>query len=187
MKKVFTAILFLCLVQTTFSQAPPLTQAEYVKMLYALQKDPGGKTDIVEALRKRGIDFVLTDGLRGLTRSKSANDDELKRVIEEADRRRQNPAGAKLPSSKESAALIATARKKTLEAVGDIYSINGFTSEGRRNVKFYVVKDFNEKYSEEQRSQPAQGYHGARRPTSGLTEGVGVALVTFARYPLVIR
>ena len=120
MKKVFTAILFLCLVQTTFSQAPPLTQAEYVKMLYALQKDPGGKTDIVEALRKRGIDFVLTDGLRGLTRSKSANDDELKRVIEEADRRRQNPAGAQLPSSKESAALIATARKKTLEAVGDM-------------------------------------------------------------------
>src|SRR5215204_1102870 len=38
---------------------------------------------------------------------------------------------------------------EALEAVGDIYSINGFTSEGRRNVKFYVVKDFSEKYSEE--------------------------------------
>ena len=38
---------------------------------------------------------------------------------------------------------------EALEAVGDIYSINGFTSEGRRNVKFYVVKDFAEKYSEE--------------------------------------
>ncbi len=38
---------------------------------------------------------------------------------------------------------------EALEAVGDIYSINGFTSEGRRNVKFYVVKDFNEKYTEE--------------------------------------
>ncbi len=38
---------------------------------------------------------------------------------------------------------------EALEAVGDIYSINGFTSEGRRNVKFYVVKDFNENYSEE--------------------------------------
>lgn len=38
---------------------------------------------------------------------------------------------------------------EALEAVGDIYSINGFTSEGRRNVKFYVVKDFDEKYSEE--------------------------------------
>jgi hypothetical protein len=38
---------------------------------------------------------------------------------------------------------------EALEAVGDIYSINGFTSEGRRNVKFYIVKDFDEKYSEE--------------------------------------
>ena len=38
---------------------------------------------------------------------------------------------------------------EALEAVGDSYSINGFTSEGRRNVKFYVVKDFNEHYSDE--------------------------------------
>jgi hypothetical protein len=38
---------------------------------------------------------------------------------------------------------------EALEAVGDSYSINGFTSEGRRNVKFYVVKDFNEKYSDD--------------------------------------
>lgn len=38
---------------------------------------------------------------------------------------------------------------EALEAVGDTYSINGFTSEGRRNVKFYVVKDFNEKYNDE--------------------------------------
>ncbi|HEX6716482.1 MAG TPA: VWA domain-containing protein, partial [Pyrinomonadaceae bacterium] len=38
---------------------------------------------------------------------------------------------------------------EALEAVGDTYSINGFTSEGRRNVKFYVVKDFDEKYGDE--------------------------------------
>jgi nitric oxide reductase NorD protein len=38
---------------------------------------------------------------------------------------------------------------EALEAVGDTYSINGFTSEGRRNVKFYVVKDFDEQYSDE--------------------------------------
>ncbi|MEO6050593.1 MAG: VWA domain-containing protein [Pyrinomonadaceae bacterium] len=36
---------------------------------------------------------------------------------------------------------------EALDAVGDVYSIYGFTSEGRRNVKFYVVKDFAEKYS----------------------------------------
>jgi hypothetical protein len=38
---------------------------------------------------------------------------------------------------------------EALEAVGDVYAINGFTSEGRRNVKFYVMKDFNEQYSDE--------------------------------------
>ena len=38
---------------------------------------------------------------------------------------------------------------ESMEEVGDTYSINGFTSEGRRNVKFYIVKDFDEKYSDE--------------------------------------
>jgi hypothetical protein len=38
---------------------------------------------------------------------------------------------------------------EALEAVGDPYSIYGFTSEGRRNVKFYVVKDFKEPYTGE--------------------------------------
>jgi hypothetical protein len=36
---------------------------------------------------------------------------------------------------------------EALEAVGDAYSIQGFTSEGRRNVKFYIIKDFSEGYS----------------------------------------
>ncbi|MDT7807017.1 MAG: nitric oxide reductase NorD protein [Acidobacteriota bacterium] len=38
---------------------------------------------------------------------------------------------------------------EALEAVGDPYSIYGFTSEGRRNVKFYVIKDFDEPYAAE--------------------------------------
>jgi hypothetical protein len=36
---------------------------------------------------------------------------------------------------------------EALEAVGDAYSMQGFTSEGRRNVKFYLIKDFSESYS----------------------------------------
>ncbi len=36
---------------------------------------------------------------------------------------------------------------EALEAVGDSYAIYGFTSEGRRNVRFYVVKDFDERYN----------------------------------------
>jgi nitric oxide reductase NorD protein len=38
---------------------------------------------------------------------------------------------------------------EALEAVGDNYAMQGFTSEGRRNVKFYVFKDFSENYSPE--------------------------------------
>ena len=38
---------------------------------------------------------------------------------------------------------------EALEAVGDRYAIYGFTSEGRRNVRFYVVKDFGERYDAE--------------------------------------
>lgn len=122
MKKVVSAILsVLILFQLTFGQVEkPLTQAEYVKMLYALQKNPGGKEDIIIALRKRGIDFDLTDGIRSLTRSKGANDEELKRALEEAGRRRSNPVAAQLPPNKETAEIIVNARKKTLEAVGEM-------------------------------------------------------------------
>jgi hypothetical protein len=38
---------------------------------------------------------------------------------------------------------------EALEAVGDAYAMQGFTSEGRSNVKFYVIKDFSERYSPE--------------------------------------
>ncbi len=120
MNKVILAILVLCIAGNVFSQAAPLTQSEYVKMLYSLQNVPGRKADIIDALRKRGIDFVVTDGVLGLTRSKGANDEELKRALEEAGRRRQNPEAARLPPSVESAALIENARKKTLEAVEEM-------------------------------------------------------------------
>jgi hypothetical protein len=103
-----------------FGQEKPLTQAEYVRMLYALQKNPASKTDIVDALRRRGIDFAVTDGVRSLTRSKSANDDELKRALEEAERRRLNPSATQLPSQIEVTGLIEKTRQKTLAAVEEM-------------------------------------------------------------------
>jgi len=115
-----TALLFLTVLAfsvTAFSQQKPLTQAEYVKMLYSLQKNPAGKADVVDALRRRGIAFALTDGVRGLTRSKGGNDDELKRALEEAERRRQNPEASKLPSPTETAGFIEKARAKAFEVV----------------------------------------------------------------------
>ena len=89
-------------------------------MLYAIQKTPATKAELIDALRRRGIDFVVTDGIRGLTRSKGANDDELKRALEEAERRRQNPAAVKLPTELEVTGIIEKTRKKTLEAVEEM-------------------------------------------------------------------
>lgn len=121
MKRVVSVSLSIfLLIQFAFAQEKPLTQPEYVKMLYALQKDPGSKDDIIAALRRRGIDFEVTDGIRSLTRSKGANDEELKRALEEAGRRHQDPAAAQLPPKKETSEILAMARKKTLEAVDEM-------------------------------------------------------------------
>lgn len=102
------------------AQEKPLTQPEYVRMLYALPKNPAGKAELVDALRRRGIAFTVTDGIRGLTRSKGANDDELKRALEEAERRRQNPAATKLPTEIEVTGIIEKTRTKTLAAVEEM-------------------------------------------------------------------
>lgn len=119
-------ILFIAVILLSFSFAfgqrteVPLSQAEYVKMLYDIQKNPSAKQDLIDAIRQRGIGFELNPGLRSLTMSKSRNDSELKRTIEEAERRRQNPTTAKLPSEAESKELIDKARKNTLEAVEEM-------------------------------------------------------------------
>ena len=89
-------------------------------MLYDVQKNPGSRDELVEAVRKRGIGFELTDGLRGLTRTKSKNDSELQRTLEEADRRRQNPVATKLPTEKEAAETLEKARTNTLSAVEEM-------------------------------------------------------------------
>jgi len=120
MKYVLVIALLLSLTFAAKAQQKPLTQPEYVKLLYGLQADPSEKADIVEALRKRGIAFALTDGLRGLTRSKSGNDEELRRALEEADRRRLNPAGSMLPQATEINHILEESRKATLAAVDEM-------------------------------------------------------------------
>jgi len=60
MKKILLAFIVFSLVQLAFGQEKPLTQAEYVKMLYSANTDPSVKTIIIEALRKRGVGFVVS-------------------------------------------------------------------------------------------------------------------------------
>jgi hypothetical protein len=118
MKKA--ACLLLLLSIAVFGQEKPLTQSEYVKMLYAFQKNPATKADILDALRKRGIDFQINDGILGLTRSKTANDEDVRSALEEAGRRHANPDAAKLPSAAEADALIVKARESTAAALDDM-------------------------------------------------------------------
>lgn len=120
-------VLIFALILTSFTfvfgqtkQEISLTQTEYVKMLYEAEKNPAAKQNLIDALRRRGIGFVLTNGLRSLTTSKSRNDAELKRTLEEAERRRQNPNTAKLPSEREAADILEKARKNTLEALEEM-------------------------------------------------------------------
>lgn len=102
------------------AQEKPLTQAEYVQLLYGIERRSVNKSEVVDALRRRGIGFALNDGIRSLTRSKGANDDELKRALEEAERRRKDPEGTRLPTALETAGLIDKTRRKTLDAVGEM-------------------------------------------------------------------
>ena len=120
MKRTAVFLILLLFTHSVFAQSKPLTQAEYVKLLYGLEKNPSTKADIIDALRRRGIGFELTDGVRGLTRSKGKNDDELKRALEEAGRRRQNPEASKLPSPSETAGFIEKARERAMETVQEM-------------------------------------------------------------------
>ena len=105
---------------TQTARQNPLTQAEYVRLLYSLQSNPADKESLVEAIRKRGIDFMLTRGLRSLTISKSGNDAELQRALEEANRRRENPTLSKLPSRMEAFQLLEKTRQNTLASVEEM-------------------------------------------------------------------
>ncbi len=98
----------------------PLTQAEFVKVLYEIPKNPNKKTELIELVRKRGIGFELTGGLRGLISTKSGANEDLKRTVEEAARRRANPVAAALPNEKEAAEVLEKARTATIAAVAEM-------------------------------------------------------------------
>lgn len=104
-----------------FARQPPqapLSNAEFLALVRQLPQHPGVRDQLLAEIRRRGIGFTLTSGLRAFVATKSGNDVELKRVLEEAERRFLNPSEAKpLPPEAETAALLDRARLATLEAV----------------------------------------------------------------------
>jgi len=101
---------------TELQHGPPLTNQEYVALLQQLPRNPEGRDKLIDEIRKRGIGFQLTSGLLGLTATKSGNDSLLRHTLEEANRRRLNPAAASLPPAAEGFELLERTRKATLGA-----------------------------------------------------------------------
>ena len=97
----------------------PLTQAEFVKNLYEIQKSPAKRDALVEQIRTRGIGFDITSPLRSLVQSKSG-DAVLSRTLEEAARRRSNPTATALPSEKEANELLTKTREATLASLDEM-------------------------------------------------------------------
>jgi len=98
----------------------PLTSQELVRLIYQLPAQPGKRDEIIEEIRRRGIDFELTPGIRGIVATKSGSDALLRRTLEEAARRRANPASYAPPSATEAAQVLANARRVSLEAAKGI-------------------------------------------------------------------
>jgi len=102
---------------TELQQGPALTNEEFVRLLYQLPARPNEVEKLIDDVRKRGIAFPLTPGLRSLVATKSGNNASLIHTLEEADRRRANPtAVTPLPPIAESAELLEQTRKATLGA-----------------------------------------------------------------------
>lgn len=120
MRNAFILLLIFIFSAAAFAQQKPITQPEFVKMIYAAGADKTAIADVIDGLRKRGIDFELNDGIRTLVRSKTKNNEELKRELEEADRRRIDPESAALPSPEESANAIEKAKTATLNALAEM-------------------------------------------------------------------
>ena len=55
-------------------------------LVYQLPSHPEKRDEVIDEIRKRGIGFPLTDGMRSVVASKSGNDSLLRRTLEEAER-----------------------------------------------------------------------------------------------------
>ena len=113
----FIFVLLLCSPGLAQSQEPPLTSKELVALVYQLPRNPSKRDEIIAEIRRRGIGFPLTEGMRSVIATKSGNDALLRRTLEEAERRRVNPAGSALPPSSEANALLTHTREATLAAL----------------------------------------------------------------------
>jgi hypothetical protein len=115
--KLLLLVLVLCpALGNAQSSTSPLTSREVVALVYKLPKHPELRDEVVEEIRKRGIGFPLTEGMRSLVATKSGSDGLLRRTLEEAERRRVNPTASARPADAEATELLDRTRTATLGA-----------------------------------------------------------------------
>ena len=123
LKFSFFALLFAALLSPGVTAAAqpqvekPLTSQEVARLLNQLPSQPGRRDELIDALRRRGIGFELTSGMRSLAATKSGNDPLLRRTLEEAGRRRANPRLEARPTEAEGREAWERTRKNSLAAV----------------------------------------------------------------------
>lgn len=115
---VLSTLFCVCLIaaQAQSTNDAPLTTQELVRLVYQLPSHPDKKDEVIEEIRRRGIGFPLTAGLRSLVATKSGNDALLRRTLEEAERRRLNPVASALPSEAEGRDILDRSGIVTLAA-----------------------------------------------------------------------
>ena len=94
----------------------PLTSQELARLLNQLPAHPERRGELLDALRRRGIGFELTSGMRSLAATRSGNDADLRRTLEEAERRRANPRLDPRPTEAEGREAWERTRRNSLEA-----------------------------------------------------------------------
>lgn len=92
----------------------PITSEELLQLVRQLPKRPALKEELLREIQQRGINFTLTSGLRAVVATKSGNDVDLRRALEEAERRFLNPEAATPISPAEAEQVLASARTATL-------------------------------------------------------------------------
>ena len=150
----------------------PLTNEEFLTLVRQLPKKPSLKAEIIEEVRRRGIGFTLTAGLRSVVATKSGNDPDLRRALEEAERRRLNPTAAALPSEAEADEVLAKAREAAIlasEAMPDFVvkqlvtrsHAMGTTRNWRTADRLVVAVSYREQEGEQYRVLAVNGIQGA--------------------------
>jgi hypothetical protein len=94
----------------------PMTAQELRALLVQLPRRAVLKQEIINEVRRRGIDFRLTSGFLSFVATKSGNDAELRRALEEAERRLLNPEAVAPAPPEEAGALLEKTRAETLAA-----------------------------------------------------------------------